>query len=241
MPSKINLFTIILFFCVSYSFAQDIDSIRFYELEEAYISTRKGDINYTTLNFFSKRNKLFKVRGVYPIGVYGDSTNNFGIKIKTETNSNNLIIQEAVFLIHQSDTTNIKYAQFYVLIRDSLNNIKKIDLNHKELSFVEHPFYNPKHTNMNLNTVYLTKVKFNTTAITFAKNDALYFMKEDTLPFVNFYTSMMFVTSKKEKSYFYKNGIMQIVDIHKSIPETFPNQNAVWQIRLKFYEYFKEE
>lgn len=240
MYKKVIILIIMLFFFLQNISAQETDSLKSYELEPAYITTNKGGIDYTTLNYFSKKNSLFRFGGVYPIGIYGDSTINFGVKIETKKNNNNLIIQEAVFLIHLTDTINIKFAKFYVLLKDSSGEIKKNDLNHQNLSFIEHPFYNPKSEYFNNNRVYLTQVKFNSTVISFGKNDELYFMKEDTPPFVTFYTSMMFVTSKKVKSYYYKNEKIYRVNLQSVTSDLSSKHNAVWQVRLKYCEYSKE-
>ncbi len=217
--------------------AQEIDSISIYELEPAHITSTKDDIDFTTLNYFSKKNALFRSGGVYPVGIYCDSSRNFGVKFETKKNNNHLIMQEAVFLIHVIDTVNIKVANFYVLVQDSTKNFTKIDLDYTDLSFIEHPFYNHNSDNLDSNKVYLTQVKFKSTVIPVHSKDELYFMKEDNPPSVYYFSSMMFVTSKKSKSYYYKNNNINTIEFIYNESKL----NPVWQVRLKYCEYYKED
>jgi len=222
------------------SFAQNTDSVQYYELEPTELTHKIGEIEYEVLNYFAPKARLnFNVFfGSFLICCDEPKANNYGVHIKTKKEDNHLYIKNAIFQAGQHDTANLHFAKYFAIVEDKDGKITEHPLDIKSSNWVKYVMQDAligkERTQI---PSILVQVEFTTSEIKYNKTDKVYFFRKDPPPFDGSSTLVLDRKDKKD-TYYINNGVIEKV----FVPFGTKNfKHVAWQVRVQYRAYHKVE
>jgi len=236
---KTIILGIMLAFTSTFCFAQNADSVKYYELEPTELTYKVGTVDYQILNYFSKKAKL-TMSGRTPLNICcaPPRVSNYGVELRIPQNRNAIFVNNIIFEATARDTGNIPFAKYYIKVQDKNGVISSFPIKVKHYSWVDYKEQRLQVHNSDSIIVTpnkLVEISFDLQENLIEQDDRVFIFREDEHPY-SIQSSLMWTKSRKQDTYYIKDGTF--FPLQFSIVDD-KMKHVAWQVRVQYRAYNK--